>query len=432
MEQSAPLPDESSATGIARHVAHGQCSAEDVTRSCLARIEEREPAVKAWAWCDPDHAVAQARALDRGTARGPLQGIPIGIKDVLDTFDMPTEMGSPVYRGHCPASDASAVALLRAAGAVILGKTVTCEFAGLTPGATTNPHDPARTPGGSSSGSAAAVADGMVPLALGTQTGGSVLRPASFCGVVGFKPSFGAVNRAGLKLAAESLDTIGLFARTVGDIALGYGVLTGQGGPPPARPVSAPRIGLCRTFLWHRAQPETVAAVEGAAEALARAGAHVEERPLPDEFAALAEDRHVINNVERARAMAFEWSHRRDRISTGLAAQIERGYATPQERYLAALAITETLRRDLDTVFGPYHVLLAPCVDGEAPVGLATTGNPDFQAIWTALHVPTISLPTARGPNGMPVGIQLIGRTRDDTRLLDVAEWVLSRLAGNP
>ena len=431
MEQSAPLVHESTATNIARRIGHGQCSAEAVTRSCLARIEERDATVRAWAWLDPDHALAQARTLDREATRGPLRGVPVGIKDVLDTFDMPTEMGSPIYRGHRPASDAAAVALLRAAGAVILGKTVTCEFAGLSPASTTNPHDPTRTPGGSSSGSAAAVADGMVPLALGTQTGGSVLRPASFCGVIGFKPSFGAINRAGLTFAAESLDTIGLFARTIADIALGYGVLTGRGGQPPASLVSTPKIGLCRTFLWDRAQGETVAAVEDAVKTLARAGARVQERPLPDGFAALGEDRHVINNVERARAMAFEWTHHRELISSGLADQLERGYATPQDRYLAALTNTETLRRGLDTVFGSCDALLAPCVDGEAPVGRATTGNPDFQAIWTPLHVPTISLPTARGPNGMPVGIQLIGRIRDDARFLDTAEWVLSRLAAD-
>jgi amidase len=429
METSLPPAGESTATDIAAGIAGGHFSAQDAIRSSLARIKAREAMVRAWAHLDPDRALIQARSLDRGSLRGPLQGVPVGIKDVLDTFDMPTQMGSPIYRGYQPTADAAVVALLRAAGAVILGKTVTAEFAGLTPGVTTNPHDPPRTPGGSSSGSAAAVADGMVPLALGTQTGGSVLRPASFCGVIGFKPSFGTINRAGLKFAAESLDTIGLFARTIQDIALGYGVLTGAGAPVPALS-AAPRIGLCRTFLWHQAEPETVAAVEGAAAALSDAGAKVEEVTLADKFVALAEDRHIINNVERSRAMAFEWAHHREQISAGLSAQLERGRATAQARYFAALATAEDLRRWLDAMFRAHDALLAPCVDGEAPVGLATTGNPDFQAIWTVLHVPTISLPTARGPNGMPVGVQLIGRNRDDARLLAVSDWVLSRLKG--
>ena len=266
------------AAGTARAIADGRTTSEVAVGACLARIAEREDVVRAWAFLDPDLALAQARACDTATAPvGPLHGVPVGIKDIFDTADMPTGMGSPIYAGHRPAADAAAVAMLRAAGAVILGKTVTAEFAGTHPGATTNPHDPARTPGGSSQGSAAGVADGMVPVALGTQTGGSVLRPSSYCGIVGFKPSFGTFNRAGIKFAAESLDTIGLHARNLEDVVLLRDVLTGRNPDGIAPFDKSPRIGVCRTPLWHLAEPETVAAVEDAAEAIRRAGAAVQD-----------------------------------------------------------------------------------------------------------------------------------------------------------
>src|SRR5947207_5481665 len=262
--------NELSITEIARGIAAGRFTAEAVVRDCLARIEAREPIVQAWATIDPELALAQARALDRGPNGGALHGVPIGVKDVIDTADLPTEMGSPIYKGHRPACDAACVAFSRAAGAVILGKTVTAEFAGMSPGPTTNPHNPAHTPGGSSSGSAAAVADNMVPAAFGTQTGGSVLRPAAYCGVVGYKPTFNLINRSGIKFAAESLDTIGVIARTIGDVELVTAAVIGK---EPARRTmeTAPRIGLCRTPLWDTAQPETKHAVEDAAKRLSGA-----------------------------------------------------------------------------------------------------------------------------------------------------------------
>src|SRR5580658_6715640 len=244
-----PLNDLSAAE-IANKIAAGETTCEAVVRDCLARIAARDGTVKAFVNLDPELALAQARALDRGPHRGPLHGVPIGLKDTIDTFDMPTEMGSPIYRGNRPVADAACVALLRQAGAVILGKTATCEFAGSAPPETANPHNAAHTPGGSSSGSAAAVADDMVPLALGTQTGGSVLRPASFCGIVGFKPTFGTFNREGLKFAAESIDTIGILARNIEDASLFSDLLTGQLPVPVGALKSPPRIGLCRTFMW--------------------------------------------------------------------------------------------------------------------------------------------------------------------------------------
>ncbi len=416
------------ATEVARAIASGETSCEAVVRDCLARIDAREDKIHAWASIDPELALAQARALDRAGAQAkklPLVGVPIGVKDIIDTADLPTEMGSPIYRGYRPSTDAACVALVRAAGAVILGKAVTCEFAGMTPGPTTNPHNPAHTPGGSSSGSGAAVADFMVPVAFGTQTGGSVLRPASYCGVFGFKPSFGAFNRKGVYPAAESLDTIGLIARSLEDIELLSAVLELR--PPAPLQVSErpPRIGLCRTPLWQSAQPETVAAVEDAAERLAKAGAQTTSVTLPEEFSGLRyAARETINNYERAAAMAHEWAHHRERISERLHKRIELGRAMPHAEYVAALRLGESCRAQLTSIFQGLDILLAPCVNGEAPRGLGETGDPGFQTIWTILHTPSLSMPTHRGPNGLPVGIQLVANRHEDRKLLACAQWV--------
>ena len=418
------------AAETARAIAEGRTTSEEAVASCLGRIAEREATVRAWAWLDPDHALAEARARDAARPLGPLHGVPVGVKDIFDTADMPTQMGSPIYRGHRPAADAAAVAILRAAGAVILGKTVTAEFAGTHPGPTTNPHDAARTPGGSSQGSAAGVADFMVPVALGTQTGGSVLRPSSFCGIVGFKPSFGTFNRAGIKSAAESLDTIGLHARALEDVALVADVLTGREPGGIAALARPPRIGLCRTPLWHLAEPETVAAIDGAAAAVRAAGAAVDEVRLPAAFDALADARRAINDHERARAMAHEWRTDRDRLSPALRKTVEAGLAVPHAEYRAALARTRDCRHLLDWLFDDWDALLAPAVNGEAPPGLGHAGDPAFQALWTMLHVPAITLPTHRGPNAMPVGIQLVARRGEDDLLLSVAEWVWERCGG--
>jgi Asp-tRNA(Asn)/Glu-tRNA(Gln) amidotransferase A subunit family amidase len=418
-----------SATEIVRATSAGEVTCEAVVRDCLARIAAREPTVHAWATVDAELALKQARELDRGGARGPLHGVPIGVKDIIDTADLPTEMGSPIYRGHKASADAACVALVRAAGAVILGKSVTCEFAGMTPGITTNPHNFAHTPGGSSSGSGAAVADFMAPAAFGTQTGGSVLRPAAYCGVFGFKPSFGAFNRRGVYPAAESLDTVGLIARTLDDIELISDVLELR---PPSAPRSldhAPRIGLCRTPLWHTAQPETVAAVEDAAARLAKAGAPVRDVVLPEEFSGLRNAaRETINNYERAAAMGHEWNSHREEISERLGKRIEIGRKMPHGEYLAALRLGEDCRARLPEVFDGLDVLLAPCANGEAPRGLTDTGDPGFQAIWTILYTPALALPTHRGPNGLPVAIQLVAQRHDDRRLLASARWVWQTL----
>jgi Asp-tRNA(Asn)/Glu-tRNA(Gln) amidotransferase A subunit family amidase len=412
-------------TEAAEMIAAGLITSEELVRACLDRIASREDDIHAWAALDPEHALAQARNCDSGPVRGPLHGVPVGVKDVLDTVDFPTQMGSPIFADHQSRSDASCVSMLRAAGAVILGKTITCEFAGIAPGPTQNPIDRERTPGGSSSGSGAAVADYMVPLALGTQTGGSVLRPASFCGVFGFKPTFGIINRAGLKFAAESLDTIGLLARRLEDIALCLHVLTNSARPVSFTALDRPRIGICRTHLWQKAQPETRAALDYAARLAARAGANVEEFTLPPSFVRLSEARETINNVERSRSLAWEWANHRQQISVQMSQAIKNGQSISDEQYHAALRFAERSRQELDHILDSFDILLAPCVSGEAPMGLAYAGDPSFQGLWTLLHVPTLSIPAIRGPNGMPVGIQVIAKRFSDHSLLNCAQWLV-------
>jgi Asp-tRNA(Asn)/Glu-tRNA(Gln) amidotransferase A subunit family amidase len=421
--------NELDATAIVQKIAAGEATCEAVVRDCVARIAARDGVVKAWVNFEPELAFAQARALDRGPARGPLHGVPIGVKDIIDTADMPTEMGSPIYRGHRPPADAACVALLRRAGAVILGKTVTCEFAGMAPGQTTNPHDPAHTPGGSSSGSAAAVADHMTPAALGTQTGGSVLRPSSFCGVFGYKPTYNAFNKAGVWPAAESIDTIGWLARSIDDIELMSAVLCLQTPQPPRQLERPPRVGLCRTDMWDSAQPESKAAVENAAQQLAKAGAAVRDIALPEPFIDLhVITRGTINNYERAACMAFHWDHHLDALSPQMRRYVETGQKTSRQEYLAAWRRIDACRSLLPSVFEGLDVLLVPCVLGEAPKGLASTGDPRMQAVWTALHTPTMTLPTHRGPNNLPVGIQLVAQRHDDERLFASARWIWNKI----
>jgi Asp-tRNA(Asn)/Glu-tRNA(Gln) amidotransferase A subunit family amidase len=414
-----------SATEIAAGVAAGSFTAEAIVDACLAHIDARESVVGAWEFLDPDLARAQARAVDAAAVKGPLAGVPVGVKDIVDTHDMPTGMGSPIYDGHRPAADASCVALLRAAGAVILGKTVTCEFAGLTPRKTANPHDPARTPGGSSSGSAAAVADCMIPVAFGTQTGGSVLRPSSYCGIIGYKPSFDTFSLTGIYPAAESLDTLGLHARTLADIERVTSALLMRSHVPALDVKKPPVIGLCRTSMWDEAQPETRAAIEEAAAAMKDAGAQIRDLDLPEEFGWLSDVRGIINGRERAAVMADEWARHRDGLSPQLQATIQAGLELSYADYVDAMYLMETCRARTNQAFEGCDVLLTPAVDGEAPIGSAETGSPRFQALWTMLHTPTITLPTHTGPNGMPVGIQLVAPYRADRALMSVSRWAL-------
>ena len=421
-----------SATEIAAGTRAGDFTCVEVAQACLDRIAARESVVHAWSFLDPDLVLRQARALDAGTERGPLHGVPVGIKDIIETADMPTEMGSPIYAGYRTRSDASCVALMRAAGALILGKTVTCEFAGVAAGPTTNPHDPARTPGGSSSGSAAAIADCMTAVAFGTQTAGSVQRPSSFCGIVGFKPSFGLVNPQGVKPAAESLDTVGLMARAVEDMELSMRALTGSAPVDWLSAQARLRIGLCRTAHWDTAEPVTQQAVTDAAQRLSDAGHAVREVTLPSPCEDLTITREIVNDFERARGMAYEWQAHREQISAALAKMIRNGFTIPRERYVWALERIAVCRQRVDALFADHDVLLTPAAAGEAPVGLAYTGDHRFQSIWTQLGTPSVTLPTHAGPNGMPISIQLAATRYADDRLLAMAQLIFATLGRGP
>jgi len=414
-----------SASELARAIARRETTSEAAVSACLARIEERDRDVRAWAYIDRETALSQARECDRTEPKGPLHGVPVGVKDVLDTADMPTQMGSPIYAGYRPRADATCVSLLRQAGAVILGKTVTCEFAGMTPAETRNPLNLDHTPGGSSSGSAAAVADFMVPAAFGTQTGGSVLRPAAFCGVFGFKPTFGRYGRTGLKLAAESFDTIGTIARTVEDVELLDDVLIGRRATRMEAFV-LPAVGVCRTHLWNTARPETVAAIERAAKSFENAGQRVTNVTLPDTFGNLTVARARINAYERARGLAYEWHRHREAISERLSATMAEGFSMSPDDYRAAQALVARCRSLLAEAMRDVGVLLTPCVPGEAPRGLDHTGEPRFQELWTALYVPAISIPAGSGPGGLPTAVQLVGKVGQDEDLLRAAAWVSS------
>jgi amidase len=417
------------ATEIARAVASGDITAEAVVRACLDRIEERESAVGAWAYIDPGQALAAAMEFDRAGKSGPLAGVPFGVKDIIDTADMPTEWGTPVHRGRQANRDAACVALSRKAGAILLGKAVTTEFANQHPGKTRNPHNVTRTPGGSSSGSAAAVADFMVPLAIGTQTTGSTIRPASFCGVFGYRPTYGEHRLHGVMEASGSLDTLGICARSVEDVALYRDVLLGVPPEPLTPSVAPPRIGFCRTHVWQEVAPTTQALVEDAAERLAAAGARVGDVELPGEFQDLTDAHRWISSFEFARTFTWEIEHRWDQISEGLrGARIADGLSCPLERYVACLQLAERCRTRMDSIGDDYDVLLAPSATAEAPVGWDALVGANLYKMWTVLHLPAISLPVFTGPAAMPIGLQLFAKRHEDRKLFAHAAWVHARL----
>jgi Asp-tRNA(Asn)/Glu-tRNA(Gln) amidotransferase A subunit family amidase len=414
----------------ARQIAERRLSAERLVAAYLDHIEAREAVVGAWQHLDREAALAAARQRDAEPPRGPLHGIPIAVKDLIDTADMPTAYGSPIYRGHRPVADASCVALACAAGAIVLGKTVTTEFAAFTPGKTANPRNPAHTPGGSSSGSAAAVADGMAPLAFGTQTAGSVIRPAAYCGCVGYKPSFGLINRTGVKPLADSLDTIGILARTAEDAAFFAGVLAER---PALRHLAlsstAPRFGLYRTPMWDEAEPATAAALDTAREALERAGAAVAELAISPLHQGLNEVQDTVMGFEMVRALAWERLEHSAELSPRLAQMLDAGLAIGAADYDLALVRAAEARAELDAFFGLCDALLVPAAPGEAPAGLGATGDPVFNRMWTLLGVPCLTLPARWGETGLPTGVQLVGRSGDDARLLACAAFLERALA---
>ncbi len=421
-------PHDLTASQMAARIAAGTLSARELAESCLEMVAAREPVVKAFAFLDPALVRAQADAVDaaKGGARGLIAGVPAAFKDIMDTADMPTCYNSPIYAGYRPRADASVVAFTRAAGGVVFGKAVTTEFANRHPGPTTNPHDAARTPGGSSSGSAAAVAARMVPLALGTQTSGSVIRPASYCGVHGFKGSWGEISYAGVKLTSSSLDTVGIYARSLADIALYRSVLTAtpfvsliSGG------VGLPRVGLCLTPWRDQAEAPMLAMLDEVAQAISRAGATVVDFDLPRHFARLIDAQRWVSAYEGSRSLAHEKLAHRDKLSEDIRhGRIRDGEGCSQELYHHSARFAERCRIELDTLFDDVDLLLTPAAPGEAPLGQRLTGSATFNTAWTLLHTPCVTIPGHTGPNGMPLGFQLVARRGADRSLLEMASWI--------
>lgn len=435
-----------SAVDAARMMREGALSSEELVQACLEQIRATEPMVQAWTFLDEAHALAQARAADErrrsGQPVGALCGVPVGVKDIFDTADLPTENGTVLHRGRAPRKDATAVARLRAAGAVILGKTVTTECAYYAPGKTRNPHDPERTPGGSSSGSAAAVAAGMVPLALGSQTNGSVIRPAAFCGTYGFKPTHGLVPRSGVLKLSRTLDHVGVFARTLEDVALLAEQLVGYDEDDPdtrmqartpftalaaEEPPIEPVLAFIKTPQWERAEPETR---EAFGELTAALGSCIEEVELFPSASAAWDWHRTIMEAEMAANLEREWQHGRDKLSERLRALIERGRDIRAVDYQRAVASGAQLQESFEDLFARrYDAILTPSAPGTAPKGLASTGDPAFCSLWTLCGLPSLNLPIMRGANGLPLGVQLVGRRHFDGRLLRTARWLVARLS---
>jgi Asp-tRNA(Asn)/Glu-tRNA(Gln) amidotransferase A subunit family amidase len=435
-----------SACEIARLVRDGVVSCVDVMDACLRRVREVDGDVQAWAFLDPEFALEQARAADQfrqsGQPTGPLHGVPVGLKDIMDTADMPTENGSPLCAGRTPSRDAAVVARLRAAGAVIMGKTVTTEFATRTPGKTRNPHNPAHTPGGSSSGSAAAVAAEMVPVAFGSQTTGSTIRPAAYCGVYGFKPTHGLISRHGMFQLSRSLDHVGLFARDVADLALTMECVVGYDdrdpdtrplAVPPYRVIAAeepplpPLFAFVKTPWWSHIDAD---AREAFGELLERLGERVEAIDLLSVSAEAAAWHDAVSGPEIALNLRREYETTPDGLSAALRARIERGRAVSGLEYLAALRRVPPLTAGFTELFEQrYDAIITPAATGTAPPGLASTGDPIFCALWTLCGMPALSVPLMQGGNGLPLGVQLVGPRYGDARLLRTARWLVEALS---
>ncbi|MGE4046653.1 MAG: amidase [Acetobacteraceae bacterium] len=410
-----------------------QLSCEELARSCLARIAARDSAVKAWLWIDPDHVIRRARELDKLPAKGPLHGLPFGVKDVIDTEDYPTTQNSPIYDGVKVGRDAACVGVVRGNGALILGKTDTVEFAsGGRKALTRNPYNPAHTPGGSSSGSGAAVGDFQVPFAFGTQTGGSHIRPSSFNGIYGMKPSWGTVSREGVRMASMTLDTVGWYGRSVDDL-----ILVGRAFRIPEDPLTVEvkglRVGLCRSPVWNVIEEGGRIALETAAKRLTAAGAIVEDLELPEPFSRLHDAHTAIVNSEGGASFLPEYVNAYDKMAPDLRAKVENVLQITQERLLAAYEVADRCRPMLDAMFGPkLDVILTPSSPGEAPVGLHTTGDAVFNRMWTLLHGPNVGIPCCRGPANLPVGVTLVGKRLSDSRLLAIAKAVAPVIDADP
>jgi len=412
------------ASQAARALARRDITATDLLLACLDRIGQRESLVKAWVSLGKENALTRAKELDKGAIKGILHGLPIGVKDLFDTYDLPASYGSPIYANHYPRADAVSVALMRQAGGIILGKTVSTEFATFKPPVTVNPHHLKHTPGGSSSGSAAAVADLMVPLATGSQTAGSIIRPASYCGVVGFKPSFGKVMTAGIKALSPSLDTMGCFGRSVGDVALGVAAMSDDLNlAEVAELQNKPRIAICKTNDWSLAGKETAGALALArfsAEAIAKGA--VRDIDLPPACNELTALQTRIMSYEMARSLIFEYQHFPKELSSVLSQQLAEGFKIDYEQYQKDTQKAKEARFSIDQLFqNEVDIVIAPSATGEAPKAKDGTGNPVFCRGWTLLGLPSINLNVSSGPNGLPIGVQLIAGPGKDHFLLSAA-----------
>ncbi|MCB1387599.1 MAG: amidase [Rhodobacteraceae bacterium] len=398
-------------------IAAGRLTPRGLVEACLDRWRQRDATVRAWTWLDPDAALARADA----ATPGPLHGLPVGVKDILYTEQMPTSFNSPHFQDHWPNIDASAVAILRQAGAVILGKNDTVEFAvNGRRAATTNPHDATRTPGGSSSGSAAAVADGQVPVSLGTQTGGSVIRPASYCGVYAIKPTWNLVSHEGFKTCAASMDTLGWFARSADDLDLLAEVFGIERLAAPASLAGA-KIAICRSPVWDKAEPATVTAMAEAERGLIDAGAQLTELDLPDNFDGLTEAHRVVMQAEMRSAFLADYRRLGEALYPELVGILRNDRGDTRADLLDALDLAATCRAAFDRLAAPFDAVLTPSTAGEAPLGPDNTGAAIFNRIWTLLHVPCVNVPGLTGPSGLPVGLTLTGPRYSDRRLIAVA-----------
>jgi len=435
-----------SAVELRDRMARGALRAVDLAQACLDQIAAQEPRVQAWAWLDGEHVINQAKALDAhratGRAIGPLHGLPVGLKDVIDTVRIPTSNGTALDAGRVPTADAVVVQRLKAAGAIIMGKTVSTELAFLAPGKTRNPHNPEHTPGGSSSGSAAAVAAGMVPLAIGTQTGGSVIRPAAYCGAVGFKPSFGSIPRTGILAQSPSLDTVGVFARGIEDAALLAEILFGHDPadrstaamPPPrlldtarAAPPVTPMLAFVRPPEWDTATEQTKLAMQ---ELTGELGDRCFEALLPNAFGEAASIRERINHAEMAKCY-FAYERRgREQMSETMRDALDAGKAIPARDYIAALDWPDILNAGLEEIFDRCDAIITPATPSAAPQGLSSTGSSIFNGLWTLCGTPAVTVPLLMDDTGLPMGVQLVGRRGDDARLLRTARWLSERFTG--
>jgi Asp-tRNA(Asn)/Glu-tRNA(Gln) amidotransferase A subunit family amidase len=413
------------ATELAQKIANRELTSEAVVRDCLDRIEARDADIMAWKHINTDAALLQAKALDATSPIGPLHGVPVGIKDILDTSDMPTEYGSSLFQGHQPQADCHTVAALRKAGAVILGKTVTTEFASPYPTFTLNPHDLKSTPGVSSSGSAAAVADFMVPLSNGTQTGGSVIRPAALCGIYGYKASLHELDPSGIQMWKPNIDTLGNFARSLEDIALMRAALRNE----PQRPLSlgndhSPRIGICRTGQWPAAGPENIRMFEIISNMLEEIGIEVEEITFPDQFEDVLAAHMVVVGADSMNAFPNSVTSQIGMVNPWTRARHAEAQKLTEKDISDAHRIAAVARKELDAVFEKFDILLTPCAEGEATPDHTAMSPPSFNSLWTLMHVPCVSLPAFVGPNDMPVGLQVIGHLNNDHRTLALSSWL--------